>query len=85
MTLRCDWSALALAVGAVVSVDDAPGLWRIEEREWEGMAVRLALARQVPGAGPMMPGAASSGAIVRQVDAPRMGRRIWRSPNCRRA
>lgn len=69
MTLRCDWSALGLAVGAVVSVDDAPGLWRIEEREWEGMAVRLAL-RRVPGAGPMMPGAASSGAIVRQVDAP---------------
>ncbi|MEQ6333040.1 phage tail protein [Sphingobium sp. MK2] len=69
MTLRCDWSALGLAVGAVVSVDDAPGLWRIEEREWEGMAVRLAL-RRVPGAGPVMPGAASSGAIVRQVDAP---------------
>lgn len=69
MTLRCDWSALALAAGAAVSVDDAPGLWRIEEREWEGMAVRLAL-RRVPGAGPGMPGAASSGAIVRQVDAP---------------
>ncbi|MDE0947448.1 MAG: phage tail protein, partial [Sphingobium sp.] len=69
MTLRCDWSALGLAVGAVVSVADAPGLWRIEEREWEGMAVRLAL-RRVPGGGPVMPGAASSGAIVRQVDAP---------------
>ncbi|KQN00857.1 hypothetical protein ASE85_09565 [Sphingobium sp. Leaf26] len=69
MALRCDWRALALAPGAVVSVADAPGLWRIEEREWEAMAVRLAL-RRVPGAGGMLPAGASSGAIVRQVDAP---------------
>ena len=69
MTLRCGWRALMLEPGAVVRVDDAPGLWRIEEREWEAMAVRLSL-RRVPGAGGAMPGGASSGAIVRQVDAP---------------
>lgn len=69
MTLRCDWRALALNPGAVVRVADAPGLWRIEEREWEAMAVRLAL-RRVPGAGGTLPAGASSGAIVRQPDAP---------------
>ena len=69
MTVRCGWSALMLEPGAVVRVDDAPGLWRIEEREWEAMAVRLSL-RRVPGAGGTMPGGASSGVIVRQVDAP---------------
>ncbi|MEC3949773.1 phage tail protein [Sphingobium sp. HWE2-09] len=69
MTLRCDWRALALTPGAVVTVADMPGLWRIEEREWEAMAVRLAL-RRAPGAGGTLPTGASSGAIVRQVDAP---------------
>ncbi|MFZ2995092.1 phage tail protein [Sphingobium sp.] len=69
MTLRCGWGALALDPGTVLRVADAPGLWRIEEREWEAMAVRLAL-RRVPGPGGAMPGGASSGVIVRQVDAP---------------
>lgn len=69
MGLRCDWRALALAPGMLVSVADVPGLWRIEEREWEAMAVRLAL-RRVPGGGGVLPAGASSGAIVRQVDAP---------------
>lgn len=69
MVLRCGWAALGLEPGEVVRVSDAPGLWRIEEREWEAMAVRLSL-RRVPGAGGVMPGGASSGAIVRQVDAP---------------
>ncbi|WP_420146065.1 phage tail protein [Sphingobium sp.] len=68
MTLRCDWRALAMAPGMVVRVDGAPGLWRIEEREWEAMAVRLAL-RRVPGAGGVVPGGASPGVIVRQPDA----------------
>lgn len=69
MTLRCGWDALALAPGTVVGVADVPGLWRIEEREWEAMAVRLAL-RRMAGAGGAMPSGASPGAIVRQVDAP---------------
>ena len=69
MALRCGWTALGLAPGMVVRVVDAPGLWRIEEREWEAMAVRLSL-RRVPGAGGVLPGGASSGVIVRQVDAP---------------
>lgn len=69
MALRCGWAALTLAPGMIVDVEGAPGLWRIEEREWESMAVRLAL-RRVPGAGGALPTGASSGAIVRQVDAP---------------
>lgn len=69
MVLRCGWAALGLEPGMVVRVADAPGLWRIEEREWEAMAVRLSL-RRVPGAGGVMPGGASSGVIVRQLDAP---------------
>ena len=75
MTLRCDWRALAFSPGAVVSVGDAPGLWRIEEREWEAMAVRLAL-RRVPGSSGAMPAGASSGAIVRQTDAPHGATRL---------
>lgn len=69
MVLRCGWAALGLEPGMVVRVADVPGLWRIEEREWEAMAVRLSL-RRVPGAGGVVPGGASSGDIVRQVDAP---------------
>lgn len=75
MTLRCDWRALTLAPGMVVTVADAPGLWRIEEREWEAMVVRLAL-RRVPGGGASLPAGASSGAIVRQVDAPHGATRL---------
>lgn len=69
MTLRCGWKALRHAPGDVVTVEDVPGLWRIEEREWEGMAVRLSL-RRVPGAGGAIPAGASSGHIVRQADQP---------------
>jgi hypothetical protein len=69
MTVRCDWRALGLAAGDVVAVDQAPGLWRIEEREWEAMAVRLAL-RRLPGGGGAPPAGAGSGVIVRPVDAP---------------
>ncbi|WP_176590384.1 phage tail protein [Sphingobium sp. EM0848] len=69
MTLRCGWEALRHAPGDVVTVESVPGLWRIEEREWEAMAVRLSL-RRVPGAGGTVPAGASSGSIVRQVDRP---------------
>lgn len=69
MTLRCDWRALALTAGDVVTVEGVAGLWRIEEREWETMAVRLAL-RRVPGGDGALPAGAGSGAIVRPVDAP---------------
>lgn len=67
MTLRCGWGALRHAPGDVVTVEGVPGLWRIEEREWEAMAVRIAL-RRVPGAGAAIPAGVSSGAIVRQAD-----------------
>lgn len=69
MTLRCGWGALRYDAGDLVAVENMPGRWRIEEREWEAMAVRLSL-RRVPGPGGTMPASASSGAIVRQVDAP---------------
>lgn len=67
MTLRCGWDALAIRPGAMVRVEDVSGLWRVEEREWEAMAVRLSL-RRLPGGG-SVPGGASSGVIVRQEDA----------------
>lgn len=69
MTLRCGWHGLRHAPGDIVTVESAPGRWRVDEREWEAMAVRLTL-RRVPGADAAMPGGASSGAIVRQADAP---------------
>lgn len=69
MTLRCGWEALRHEPGDIVTVENVPGRWRIEEREWEAMAVRLAL-RRVPGGGGVLPAGASSGSIVRQVDAP---------------
>ena len=69
MTLRCGWEALRHDPGDIVKVENVPGRWRIEEREWEAMAVRLAL-RRVPGAGGVLPAGASSGSIVRQMDAP---------------
>ncbi len=69
VSLRCGWSALRHEAGDVVAVEGVPGRWRIEEREWEAMAVRLTL-RRVPGAGGALPVGASSGVIVRQLDAP---------------
>lgn len=69
MMLRCGWEALRHQPGDIVTVENVPGRWRIEEREWEAMAVRLAL-RRVPGAGGLLPAGASSGSIVRQLDAP---------------
>lgn len=69
MTLRCRWDALRYGSGDVVRVEGVPGLWRIEEREWEAMAVRLSL-RRVPGPGGALPAGASSGTIVRQADMP---------------
>ncbi|WP_242122877.1 phage tail protein [Sphingobium sp. Sx8-8] len=69
MSLRCGWDALRHEPGDVATVEHVPGLWRIEEREWEAMAVRLRL-RRVPGAGGAIPAGASSGAIVREADIP---------------
>lgn len=69
MTLRCGWEALCRQPGDTVTVEGAPGLWRVEEVEWEAMAVRLSL-RRVPGTGGTLPGGASSGTIVQQTDAP---------------
>jgi hypothetical protein len=50
LELRCDWRALTLEPGAVVTIEGQSGRWRIERSEWEAMGVRLAL-RQVGGAG----------------------------------
>ncbi len=68
-TVTCGWDALIHAPGDVVTVAGEAGLWRVEAREWEAMAVVLTL-RRVAGAGGALPSGASSGAIVRQVDAP---------------
>jgi len=64
--LRCDWRALAMEPGAVVTVEGQSGRWRIEHNEWEGIGVRLTL-RQVGGGGVVAP-PASAGEGVAQVD-----------------
>lgn len=66
--LRCGWEALLCAPGSVVGVEGLAGRWRVEESEWEAMAVRLAL-RRLPG-GSAAPVEASAGSGVRQPDAP---------------
>tara|TARA_R110000782_G_scaffold117364_3_gene207677 strand:- start:102609 stop:104807 length:2199 start_codon:yes stop_codon:yes gene_type:complete len=66
LELRCDWRALTLEPGAVVSVAGQTGRWRIEQSEWEGIGVRLRM-RQVGGAGVAAP-AASAGDGVAQAD-----------------
>ncbi|MGD9810034.1 MAG: phage tail protein [Sphingobium sp.] len=66
LTLRCDWRALTLVPGAVVTVADEPGRWRIEQSEWDGVGVRLDL-RQVGGGGVVAP-PSSGGSAVAQTD-----------------
>ena len=68
LDLRCDWRALVLEPGAVLSVEGLPGRWRLERSEWEAMGVRLTLKR-VSGAG-LVDLPASSGTPTVQVDAP---------------
>ncbi|WP_022682155.1 phage tail protein [Sphingobium bisphenolivorans] len=69
LTLRCGWAALRHQAGDIVMVEDIPGVWRIEEREWEAMAVRLSL-RRLPSTEGAPPVGASSGGIVREADLP---------------
>lgn len=66
LELRCDWRALPLEPGAVVTVEGESGRWRIERSEWEGMGVRLML-RQTGGAGVAAP-PADAGSPVSQAD-----------------
>ncbi|MET0360723.1 MAG: phage tail protein [Sphingobium sp.] len=68
-TLHGDWTLLAHPVGQVVRIGDEPTLWRVENREWADMAVRIGL-RRVPGAAAALPAAAMPGAIVQESDAP---------------
>lgn len=62
LELRCDWRALTLVPGDCLFLASAPGRWRIERSEWEGMAVTLKLRRVAaaapPGDLPADPGAA---------------------------
>lgn len=66
--LLCGWNQLERVPGSVVSVADMPGLWSIEQLQWEAMAVRLSL-RQVAAA-PAIGAGASAGALVREPDLP---------------
>jgi len=66
LELRCDWRALTLEPGAVVTIEGQSGRWRIERSEWEAMGVRLAL-RQVGGAGVLAP-PADAGTSISQAD-----------------
>ncbi len=66
LDLRCDWRALTLEPGAVVTVEGQSGRWRIERSEWEAMGVRLSL-RQVGGSGVIAP-PADAGSGISQAD-----------------
>ena len=68
LDLRCDWRALTLEPGAVVTVAGQAGRWRVESCEWEAMAVSLRLARVVGGAVPLVE--AAGGESVMQIDRP---------------
>lgn len=66
LELRCGWDALTVEPGAEAIVEGIGGRWRVVEREWEAMGVRLALAGLPGGSAPVM--AASPGAAVAQDD-----------------
>ncbi|MGV3770839.1 MAG: phage tail protein, partial [Sphingobium phenoxybenzoativorans] len=68
LALTCGWEALVHAPGDIVTVEGAPGRWRIAETEWEAMGVRLTLEGQAGGSAGMLP--ASGGAGVSQPDLP---------------
>lgn len=60
LTRACDWTALDLAPGDVVTVEGEPGRWIVEQVEWQDLAPRLAL-RTVAGGTASLPGAGDSG------------------------
>ncbi len=66
LELRCDWRALTLEPGMVVTLEGRGGRWRIDELEWEGGGVRLKLT-QAGGGGVVAP-PADSGAPITQAD-----------------
>jgi hypothetical protein len=68
IALRCGWDALVHAPGTILTVEDAPGRWRIAEMEWEAMGVLLTLEGQPGGSVGALP--ASGGAGVTQPDVP---------------
>ncbi|MCF8709761.1 phage tail protein [Rhizorhapis sp. SPR117] len=68
MDLVCGWSQLAVSPGSVVAVSGTPGLWSVENWQWEAMAVKLSL-RQIATAS-IASVEASSGGSVREADVP---------------
>ncbi|MEZ5655581.1 MAG: phage tail protein [Sphingobium sp.] len=64
--LRCDWRALTLEPGMVVTLEGRGGSWRIKELEWEGGGVRLKLT-QAGGGGVVVP-TADPGVPIMQAD-----------------
>ena len=64
--LALGWAALDIAVGEVVQLAGQPGLWLVEARDWEDMAVRLTLRAFAAGPAPEVAG--DSGAAVLQPD-----------------
>jgi hypothetical protein len=68
LDLMCGWGALVHAPGTILSVEGAPGLWRVAESEWEAMGVRLTL-HGLSGEGPAAV-VASGGGAVHQPDLP---------------
>jgi hypothetical protein len=68
IALTCDWRALTLPAGTRVRMEGEPGLWAVEDREWEAMGVSLRLRRLADGAA--VPATAASGAALSQPDLP---------------
>lgn len=61
--VRCDWRALTIRPGAVVTLGADPARWRVEQSEWEAMGVRLHLVR-TGGSGVIAPAAAAGDAVA---------------------
>ena len=61
--VRCDWRALTIMPGAVVTLGADPTLWRVEQSEWEAMGVRLHLVR-TGGSGVITPPATVGDAVA---------------------
>ena len=74
LELVCGWEALAVRPGSVVTVEGVAGLWRVVALEWEAMGVTLTLRGWRRG--PVLAGAASSGSVVREPDAPHGATRL---------
>jgi hypothetical protein len=67
MVRACDWSALDLQVGDVLSIEGETGAWVVDGLEWDDMAVRLTLLSEASGTA-TPPAAGDAGHPVLPID-----------------